>query len=131
LLKADGVVGDCTRNALRCDPVRKIQERLNWLGYELVVDGQFGHKTEDAVIRFQKDQHLVVDGQVGCQTKAALVTADVRKTQERLNALGHKLVVDGILGDETHNAVKKFQTDNKLVSDGVVGPITRAAILKK
>jgi len=129
LLVVDGIVGDKTLDALRCDPVRKLQERLNWTGYgPLVVDGQYGHKTEDAVIRFQKDQHLVVDGLAHCQTKAALVTASVRKTQEALNKLGGKLVVDGILGDETHNAIKKFQTENKLVVDGIFGPKTREAL---
>jgi peptidoglycan hydrolase-like protein with peptidoglycan-binding domain len=44
--------------------------------------------------------------------------------------LGTKVHVDGILGDETHNAVKAFQKANGLVEDGIVGPKTRAAFKK-
>jgi len=131
LLKVDGVVGDCTRNALRTNPTARIQERLDFLGFSLVVDGQFGHKTEAAVVEFQKQQHLVVDGHVGCQTKAALITADVRKIQETLNALGSKIHVDGLLGPETHDATKAFQKANGLVDDGIVGPKTRAVFKAK
>ncbi|MGY3278108.1 peptidoglycan-binding domain-containing protein [Bradyrhizobium sp. S3.7.6] len=38
----------------------------------IVVDGEFGPKTRDAVIAFQKKQGLVADGVVGPQTWAAL-----------------------------------------------------------
>jgi len=75
----------------------------------LVVDGQFGHKTEAAVIDFQKRAHLVVDGLPRCQTKAALVWADTLAIQKKLNSKGWKLVEDGIQGPDTHKAIQEFQ----------------------
>jgi len=66
LLVVDGIVGDKTLQAFRTTPAKRIQERLDFIGFPLVQDGQFGHKTEAAVIEFQKQQHLVVDGVVGC-----------------------------------------------------------------
>ncbi len=48
--------------------------------------------------------------------------------QRRLNALGSSLVVDGLFGNKTLAAVKKFQTAKHLAVDGVVGPITRKAL---
>lgn len=54
--------------------VKKLQELLNKNGFNLVVDGDFGNKTKNAVIAFQSinlDKHgrpLVVDGKVGSLT---------------------------------------------------------------
>jgi len=53
---------------------------------------------------------------------------DVRTLQELLNKAGHSLSVDGSFGNQTHSAVKKFQTENKLAVDGIVGPITSEAL---
>jgi len=50
------------------DSVRLLQELLNKAGYELLVDGDFGKKTEDAVKDFQKKKNLIVDGIVGTKT---------------------------------------------------------------
>lgn len=56
----------------RGEYVKKLQEKLNELGYKLVVDGIFGHATDKAVRDFQKKKGLVVDGYVGPATKKAL-----------------------------------------------------------
>ena len=58
---------------------------------------------------------------------------DVKKVQTALEKLGYtldKFGVDGIIGDETTAAIKKFQADNNLQVDGVVGPETLAALEK-
>lgn len=53
--------------------------------------------------------------------------SDVKDLQKELKTRGYnigKYGVDGIFGDDTLKAVKKFQTDNKLLSDGIVGKNT-------
>lgn len=53
----------------------------------------------------------------------------VRWLQVELNRRGYHLVVDGIWGDKTEEAVRAFQADHPpLAVDGIVGPATRAAL---
>ena len=46
---------------------------------------------------------------------------DVRTLQTLLGDKGYTVLVDGIFGNKTYEAVKAFQTDRGLVVDGVVG----------
>ena len=59
---------------------------------------------------------------------------DVLYLQQRLMSLGYELPkygADGDFGDNTYEAVKKFQTDYKVYPiDGEVGPLTAAALNK-
>lgn len=52
--------------------VKKLQESLNNHGYNLVVDGQFGSKTQAAVRDYQSKNGLAVDGIVGANTWGSL-----------------------------------------------------------
>jgi N-acetylmuramoyl-L-alanine amidase len=45
--------------------VRRLQLFLNWYGYKLDIDGDFGTKTEKAVKKFQKAEKLDADGLFG------------------------------------------------------------------
>ena len=54
----------------------------------------------------------------------------VKKLQTILNKEGASLVVDGIWGSLTDNAVRNFQKKHGLVVDGIVGPKTWAELLK-
>jgi hypothetical protein len=56
----------------RGEEVKRIQQALKDAGFDIVVDGIFGERTEDAVRRFQEINGLDVDGIVGNQTGAAL-----------------------------------------------------------
>lgn len=56
---------------------------------------------------------------------------EVKKLQRCLNKIMKSgLEVDGIFGNLTYKAVKKFQKKYKLEVDGIVGPKTRAMIKK-
>jgi hypothetical protein len=53
--------------------IRKVQERLNELGYDCgPADGVKGPQTEEAIKQFQRDKGLEADGIVGQKTKNAL-----------------------------------------------------------
>jgi Putative peptidoglycan binding domain len=52
--------------------VRAVQQQLQNCGSNLTVDGNFGQRTRDAVIAFQRSRNLPADGIVGPRTWAAL-----------------------------------------------------------
>ncbi len=54
------------------EAVKRLQARLNELGFDLAVDGSFGPNTLSAVKEFQSRAGLEVDGSVGPLTWAAL-----------------------------------------------------------
>lgn len=72
---------DMSKGGLKGFEVTKLQKNLNSLGIKdddgkkLVIDGEFGKRTEQAVMRFQKAYKLIVDGEYG--VKSAKVMADV------------------------------------------------------
>lgn len=67
------------------------------------------------------------------QSKSGQVTAagvTVKEVQTLLNKTGAKLVVDGIYGALTTEAVRNFQLKHALRVDGIVGPETIKALRK-
>ena len=48
--------------------VKQMQGLLNLVGYGLIIDGEFGAKSTEAIKEFQAEQGLVADGLVGEQT---------------------------------------------------------------
>jgi N-acetylmuramoyl-L-alanine amidase len=136
----------------RGEPVNDIQARLVALGFhiegpEIEADG-FGPSTESAVRIFQQERGLLVDGVVGAVTWQELVEAgyalgdrvlylrnpsfrgdDVRTLQRRLNLLGFDPGrEDGILGEQTAEAVREFQRNVGLRADAIVGTTTLQAL---
>lgn len=85
VLKVDGHWGTKTESAIpvlkKGGPaykwiIRFMQKRLLEIGYQLPrfgVDGDFGIETRNAILAFQKDNHLVQDGVVGKFTWARLL----------------------------------------------------------
>lgn len=132
------------------EAVRDLQQRLGALGFSLGGDdwGRFASGTEAAVRALQESRGLVVDGLCGRQTWSALVESgfslgdrmlyfrqpmlrgdDVAELQRRLNALGFDAGrEDGILGDQTADAIVEFQRNAGLASDGICGSATVAAL---
>ena len=136
--------------------VRDLQTNLTTLGYYWAeITGNFGSKTEDAVIRFQKAKGLTADGVAGSKTIAAINSAvagkggavssssssktlqlnsqgdAVSQLQTDLKALGYYYAeITGNFGSKTEAAVKEFQKKNDLTADGVAGAKTLDAIAK-
>ncbi|MFB2938807.1 peptidoglycan-binding protein [Aerosakkonemataceae cyanobacterium BLCC-F154] len=54
---------------------------------------------------------------------------DVKLLQAILNSYGYSLKVDGVFGQLTEDAVKRFQKSRGLKVDGIVGPKTWNALL--
>lgn len=48
--------------------------------------------------------------------------------QQCLNTHGHHVLIDGVFGEKTEDAVEQFQSANGLLPDGIVGPRTWDAL---
>ena len=128
--------------------VTRLQQALHDKGYLTVTPtGYFGPLTQDAVIRFQRDNGLIVDGLAGNQTQTALYAVSspapastgfsptvrqgssgwaVTELQQMLERFGYLSPgnVTGSFGSVTHTAVLSFQRANGLAADGIVGRLT-------
>lgn len=159
-LAQDGIVGPSTWQAImdpgakyyavgngdQGDDIQRIQSRLYELGYlatEDLVTGNFGDKTQEAVIKLQEVNNIEQDGRVGRQTMNLLYSDEIKPNmlvygdrsevvqaaQERLKTLGYLTTEpDGAYGLDTSIALKQFQSRNDLVVDGYLGPSTRAVL---
>lgn len=119
-----------------------LQLMLNQNGFNLVVDGQFGTNTLNAVTQFQQTNGLVPDGVVGANTWRTLLVLPPRPTirrgsrgtyvkylQEKLTSKLYQVgTIDGVFGANTERAVREFQQENNLSVDGIVGPATWQAV---
>lgn len=114
--------------------VATIQSTLNnKYGFNIAVDNICGNETKKALVKAlqaelnkQYNKNLNVDGIFGEKTKEACIT--VKKgakgnitwiLQAILVCKGYNIPVDSILGGNTENAVRDFQTKNRLVVDGI------------
>jgi peptidoglycan hydrolase-like protein with peptidoglycan-binding domain len=131
--------------------VKKLQENLKRLGLNSPVTDFFGPETEQAVIRFQKNQGLTANGVVDQKTQQAIQNAltgncsragqypslrlgdkgaCVKKLQQLLkyNEYYNRPLTD-YFGKETQQAVIKFEENNELQPDGIADPEVWKAIL--
>lgn len=91
----------------------------------------------DWILRLQKELNsqgfgkLVVDGIPGPKTLAAAPIVKINAKGNITKLIQEKLGVsnDGIFGNNTKNAVIKFQTNNNLVADGIIGKKTWRKLL--
>lgn len=120
--------------------VREVQQRLaahrveDARGRPIVADGDFGPRTREAVLSFQRSRGLDVDGVVGPDTLGALRQPPplrlgdhgecVVDVQRLLNRAGPDVPVTGTFNHLTEGAVKDYQKAHGLTVDGVVGPNT-------
>lgn len=83
---------------------------------------------KQATKNFQKANSLVVDGLFGTNTekKSILIWKDI---QSKLTDKGYSCgTIDGLVGNKTISAIKKFQKANGLAVDGIVGNKTMAKL---
>jgi len=106
-------------------------------------DGIFGQNTEAAVRRYQAQQRLAVDGIVGPNTWQRILSglgggSSGSRPTIRRGSRGDDVVLvqrylgvtaDGIFGQNTEAAVRRYQTQQRLAVDGIVGPSTWQRIL--
>ncbi len=145
---------DTVQKGDRGAKVTYIQKMLWSLSYTIDVDGIFGEETETVLKQFQKEHFLEETGiidpavmgameeEIGRNKQVAEKTstasylqkgnsgAPVKALQRALNDAGAnpKLTADGVFGNDTLIAVKKFQQGQNLKADGVAGPKTFAAL---
>ena len=103
--------------------------------YYVVVDGNFGTVTEDAVKAFQKKCGISQDGIVGAGTWPRLgpnvysnmasywnKKLSIEEVQRLLKISGRYTgTIDGIFGVNTENAIKNFQQAYGITKDGIWG----------
>lgn len=99
---------------------RQLNLRTYYYFYTGSIDGIEGTGTKNAYRNFQKYTGLIVDGIYGTKTNNKLIEV-IKDLQGKLNSKGYTLSVDGIVGNNTINAVKDFQRKNGLTIDGIAG----------
>ncbi|MFC0598385.1 peptidoglycan-binding protein [Streptomyces palmae] len=115
--------------------VRTLQQNLNTvMKTTLVVDGDFGQATDEAVRAFQRKYGLAVDGQYGPSAAAVMKSALKGGTKPQVPAprppSAGKLAVDGAFGPATCAAMQRALNRHgaKLSVDGSFGPLTKKAL---
>lgn len=127
------------------DTIRYIQEWCNTYGTNIAVDGYYGPKTKEAIIKVYQTElnnqlgaGLSVDGIFGPKTKSKTpilkpgMEGNITKSvQSMLYCRGYNPNgIDGIYGSGTKNAVTSFQRDHGLSADGLFGPSTASKLFE-
>jgi peptidoglycan hydrolase-like protein with peptidoglycan-binding domain len=138
LIKNPGVVSE---------DVRRVQQRLSELGFDIVVDGDFGDQTEGVLRDYQGDMGIPVTGIIDADSWRVLfareapavfpgeitknpgvVSEDVRRVQQRLSELGFDIMVDGDFGDQTEGVLSDYQGRTGIAVTGVIDAATWQAL---
>lgn len=111
-------------DAYALDAVRVEQTNLAGLGYlaQNKVDGADGPATHAALRDFQRDNGLDEDGTYGARSELAL-HHQVQSVQAKAG-----VSADGIFGDGTKAAVKRWQSAHGLGADGAAGAGTMSSM---
>jgi peptidoglycan hydrolase-like protein with peptidoglycan-binding domain len=112
--------------------VSMIQYLLRSHGYYVIVDGDFGIRTQQQIRAFQRHNGLYATGTVNGKTWEKLIVPlhrgshgdAVRAAQVALQQASEKLPIDGLYGLQTEQAVKALQKADRLKVDGLIGPET-------
>lgn len=117
--------------------VSQLQYILQQRKYQVgTIDGIYGNQTYQGVMQFEGNHHLNVDGVFGFvdyqeiyndrKLVLGMQGADIAALQKVLKDLKYNInLIDGKFGQETYQAVKKYQQIHDLKVDGVVGSKTK------
>jgi N-acetyl-anhydromuramyl-L-alanine amidase AmpD len=94
--------------------VTEVQKLLSMLGYDLIIDGDFGAKTVRSLQAFQKKMGLTVDGVAGPKTIEALKAAQKRTAKEEKGVVTGKNYGD--LSIETKYQLESVQYIKQTIS---------------
>lgn len=103
------------------DDVLTVQKLLNKRGFALVLDGDFGRSTHNAVVAFQKRNGLLVDGIVGGGTYTELKKSEVKPTapkptnanQPWMGSAYRAIGIKEIKGSKHHPDIVQYWKDIK------------------
>lgn len=129
------VIPESRRHAI----VSAIQSQLAEIGkYDGDVDGLVGPKTRDAIADYQRANNIPVDGEateelldrirfnrriaeIAKPAPPAQADPRVRLVQSGLSELGYEPgPVDGIMGDQTRDAIRQFERHRRLPESGQI-----------
>lgn len=112
--------------------IKQRQLNLYYYGHYYIgqLDGIEGSLLRKGYKDFQTTHGLVADGIYGNNTDAMLIAA-VKDLQAMLNACGAHLVIDGIIGQATIEAIKTSQRASGLTVDGIAGINTMGKLREK
>jgi len=96
------------------DTVKQLQELLNNKGFNLIVDGNFGARTEATVREWQRNLSLTVDGVVGARTWKSLgITTPAPPQEGNTGITTFSLAKDGETQLTDNFKVKEFRCFDK------------------
>jgi peptidoglycan hydrolase-like protein with peptidoglycan-binding domain len=117
--------------------VKALQALLNLRNNAgLLLDGDYGNLTVNAVRAYQSSKGLVSDGEAGPLTLNSLFTSSgnilvknptngsAAYAAQHLLSKFESILVDGVFGATSANVSKTFQSRFGLLSDGEVGPVS-------
>lgn len=136
--KADGSSTFLYQKGDRGTEVSSLQRKLKKMDYlKGAVDGIYGNDTEEAVRKFQKKKKLPVTGKVNKAAFDAISSAYAEESKDNVLTPGdsgkkvirlqNKLLlhgynpgnVDGVYGEGTADAVRRFQAEENLARTGI------------
>jgi peptidoglycan hydrolase-like protein with peptidoglycan-binding domain len=105
------------RTKVSRDHIEEVQRALQGKGYDVGrIDGTVGSKTERALRKFQKAQHLPVTGQID-RASLARLRDQIRAVQRALLRKGYDIdAIDGTFGPKTERALSSKKPKSFLLT---------------
>lgn len=95
--------------------IKKIQYILKSIGYKIDIDGIYGLNTYEAIIDFQRNNHLIIDGIIGPDAMyQLLLKAGYKKEEAFINSVDFYSETENIIWVDTYrNLLHIFKGKNR------------------